>query len=108
MASCTNQNSLLTDVSRNKILVNHAELRLASKITSLNLLNASSTSASLTKLKLARTYAVFLPLGKKTVPGNANTPLSRALVRIMASESPDESSSELELGDFNRSLNLEK
>ncbi len=61
---------------------------LASKMASRSLLTASSASSSPTTLKDARTYAVFLPFGRKTVPGSAMTPLSNAFVRITLSESP--------------------
>jgi hypothetical protein len=79
---------------------------LASKITSFNRLTASSTSVSLSRLNDALTYAVFLPFGKKTVPGRASTPFSRAFLRMMLSESPSSSSLLVLLGAFRRSLNL--
>lgn len=82
------------------------ELRLArrslsARMTSLNLLNASLTSASESRLNEALTYPVFWPFGRKTVPGKASTPFSKALVRIIVSESPTSCASGLR-----RSLNL--
>jgi hypothetical protein len=75
---------------------------LACTRTSLNLLSASSTSPSSSRLNAARTYAVFCPLGENTVPGNARTPRARASVRMSCSDSP--SAPSLEGGRI--SLNL--
>jgi len=61
---------------------------LASKIVALSLLNPSSISSSDNRLNEALTYALFLPSGKNTVPGNANTPFSNALFRTKFKESP--------------------
>ena len=61
---------------------------LVSKIVTRSLLKASFTSSSDSKLNDARTYAVFLPSGKNTAPGKANTPFSNALFRIKSKESP--------------------
>lgn len=66
---------------------------LASRMVDRNLFTASSTSSSLSKLKLARTYAVLPPRGKNTVPGSASTPRSYAFVRMTLSESPSSPSS---------------
>ena len=57
-------------------------------MVALSLLKASFTSSSDNKLKDALTYAVFLPSGRKTVPGRANTPFSNALFRTKSRESP--------------------
>lgn len=64
-----------------------------SSTTSLNLRTASSTCASSSRLKLARTYAVRSPFGRNTVPGSASTPRANARVRMTAAESPDGTSS---------------
>ena len=74
----------------------------ASNIASLSLWRALSTSSSAVKLNDARTYAVFEPFGKNTVPGRARTPFSNAFVLITASESP----SSTRLLGFNNNLNL--
>ena len=65
---------------------------------------ASSTSASSRRLNEARTYGVLPPPGRKTVPGSARTPFSRAFPRMTCSES---SSSPPTPGSLSRSLNLE-
>lgn len=57
-------------------------------IACLSRFKASSTSSSRIKLKAALTYDVFLPFGRKTVPGSANTPRSNAFFRMTLSESP--------------------
>ena len=75
-----------------------------SRIACLSRFTASSTRSSLNKLNEALTYDVFLPLGRKTVPGSANTPRSSAFVRMMVSESP--SSCVFGLLEFN--LNLQR
>ncbi len=50
--------------------------------------SASFTCSSSNKLKDARTYDVRAPFAKNTVPGSARTPPSKALVRMILSESP--------------------
>lgn len=60
----------------------------AKRTTPANLLSASSTSFSGSKLNEARTYGVGLPDMKKEVPGSARTPASTAFSRMRASELP--------------------
>jgi len=76
----------------------------ASRIACLSRFIASSTRSSLSKLNAALTYNVFLPLGRKTVPGSANTPRSSAFVRMMVSES----SSPCAFGLLEFNLNLQR
>ena len=73
----------------------------ASRIASLSLPIATSTSSSGVRLKDARTYAVFLPFGRNAVPGRARTPRLKAVVSMTALESPSSDGS-----SERRSLNL--
>jgi len=82
------------------------QLELSLSKVSLRRRKASLTSSSGVRLNAARTYAVFLPLGRKTVPGRARTPLSNAFVLIITSESPSDSAAGSSEG--RRSLNLQE
>ena len=73
------------------MIVSHAkslEPSLSFNMTTRSRRSASFTCSSSNKLKDARTYAVRAPFAKKTVPGSARTPPSKALVRMTISESP--------------------